>query len=242
MKTSIYFAVNLIVIAYLLCINSCNSVIEPKIGETLTDVDGNIYNTVTIASQTWMTENLRCIHYNDNTPVQIVIDSTSWEKCISGAYCWYNNDSTKYAGKFGALYNWYAISTGKLAPKGWHVATSNDWLTLENNVSSYISISKTLTKILASQSGWSQSLNQGTTGNNSSINNSSLFSALPAGVRVNFYCSFSKKDSLGCWWSSTQSDTLRYAIGMSIQYDQNFVDRRAYSKWSGFSVRCVKDN
>ncbi|MEI6053427.1 MAG: fibrobacter succinogenes major paralogous domain-containing protein [Opitutaceae bacterium] len=242
MKTSIYFAVNLIIIAYLLCINGCNSVIEPKIGETLTDVDGNVYHTVTIASQTWMTENLRCTHYNDNTPIQVVLDSASWENCNYGAICWYENDSTNYSGKFGALYNWYAVSRGLLAPKGWHVATSNDWLTLENNVSSYISSSKTLSKILASQTGWSQSLNQGTTGNNSSINNSSLFSALPAGVRINYYQSYSKKDSLGAWWTSTLSDTIRFAIGMSIGYNQTYVDRRAYSKWSGFSVRCVKDN
>ena len=26
-------------------------------------------------------------------------------------------------GGYGALYNWHAVKTGKLAPKGWHVPT-----------------------------------------------------------------------------------------------------------------------
>ncbi len=232
----------LLVCLLLFGITSCNPVSEPKFGETVTDVDGNVYHTVTIASQTWMIENLRTTHFCDTTAIPQITDSAMWGNSITAGYCWYKNDSVANKSIFGALYNWYAVNSGKLAPKGWHVATADEWLTLENNVSSYISTSKTLAKVLASTTGWSQSLSSGTVGNYSVINNKSGFTALAGGYRVNYIRSFSKMDSLGAWWTSTQSDTVRYAIGMSIRYDQNYVDRRAYNKWSGFSVRCVKDN
>ncbi len=241
MKTNITFGILLAAIL-LLGIGGCNPVNEPKFGDTVTDVDGNVYHTVTIASQTWMTENLRTTHYNDTTAIALISDSASWGNASTAAYCWYHNDSVANKSSFGALYNWYAVNTGKLAPKGWHVATADDWLLLENNVSGFISTSKTLTKVLASTTGWCKSLNQGMPGNYTAINNASGFSALPGGYRINYNRSFSKMDSLGAWWTSTQSDTVRYAIGMSIRYDQSFVDSRAYSKWSGFSVRCVKNN
>ncbi|MEI6754620.1 MAG: fibrobacter succinogenes major paralogous domain-containing protein [Paludibacter sp.] len=214
---------------------------EPKFGGTVTDVDGNVYNTVTIGTQTWMIENLRTTHYNDNLAITLVTDSSVWGNSTTGAYCWYNNDSATFKTSSGALYNWYAVNTTKLAPIGWHVATADEWLTLENAVSSYISTSKTIAKVLASTTGWRQSLNSGTVGNYPVINNSSGFAALPCGYRINYSHSFSRKDSLGSWWTSTQSDTTRYAVGMSIRFDQSYVDQRAYAKWNGFSVRCVKD-
>jgi uncharacterized protein (TIGR02145 family) len=34
--------------------------------------------------------------------------------------------------KYGVLYNWFALATGKLAPQGWHVPTDADWDTLHN--------------------------------------------------------------------------------------------------------------
>ena len=228
--------------ALLLSIAGCSPVYEPKVGDTVTDVDGNLYPTVTIATQTWMTENLRCTNYNDNTAITLITDSASWGKPLTAGYCWYQNDSTANKSKFGALYNWYAVNSGKLAPKGWHVASIDEWLTLENNVSSFITTSKTLAKVLASTTGWSQSLSQGTTGNYPAINNASGFAALAGGYRVNFFRSFSKMDSLGAWWTSTQSDTTRYAVGLSIRYNQSNVEHRDYNKWCGFSVRCVKDN
>ena len=231
-----------ILLVFFLSISGCNPVYEPKFGDTVTDVDGNVYHTVTIASQTWMTENLRTTHFNDSTAITLIPDSAGWGNPTKTGYCWYNNDSASYKNSFGALYSWYTVNTGKLAPKGWHVASADEWLTLENNVSSYISTSKTLAKILASTTGWRQSLNSGTVGNYPAINNASGINGLPGGYRINYIRSFSKKDSLGAWWTSTQSDTVRYAVGLNIQFNQSYVERNAYSKWCGLSVRCVKNN
>ena len=51
----------------------------------------------------------------------------------TGAYCNYNNTSnTNAIVTFGRLYNWMAVNTGKLAPKGWHVPTNEEWTILSN--------------------------------------------------------------------------------------------------------------
>jgi uncharacterized protein (TIGR02145 family) len=98
----------------------------------VTDKDGNVYHTVTIGTQTWMVENLKTTKYNDGTAIPFITDNSAWANLTTPGYCWYNNDSTTYKNMYGALYNWYAVSTGNLAPKGWHVATDAEWTTLQN--------------------------------------------------------------------------------------------------------------
>lgn len=87
------------------------------------DYDGNIYNEVTIGTQTWMVENLKTTHYNDGEDIGEGI-----------CYWWYNDDpNTK--DPYGVLYNWFAaVDSKKLAPTGWHIPTENDWDTLINYV------------------------------------------------------------------------------------------------------------
>src|SRR5574344_1392260 len=86
---------------------------------TVTDIDGNVYHTITIGTQTWMVENLKVSKYNDGTAIPNVTDATAWAALTTGAYCDYNNDVANGT-KYGHLYNWYAVNTGKLAPSGWH--------------------------------------------------------------------------------------------------------------------------
>ena len=73
--------------------------------------------------------NLKTTKYNDGTSIPNVTNDTSWSNLTTGAYCWYNND-VSYKNPYGALYNWYAVNTGKLAPKGWHVPSDAEWTTL----------------------------------------------------------------------------------------------------------------
>ncbi len=36
---------------------------------TVTDIDGNVYHTVTIGMQTWMLEDLKTTHYRNGDPI-----------------------------------------------------------------------------------------------------------------------------------------------------------------------------
>jgi hypothetical protein len=98
---------------------------------TVSDRDGNTYVTVRIGNQWWMAENLKTTRYNDNTEIPNVTDDDIWKDLITPAYCCIFNDPATYKNICGAIYNWYAINTGKLCPSGWHVSTDNDWKTLE---------------------------------------------------------------------------------------------------------------
>jgi uncharacterized protein (TIGR02145 family) len=119
---------------------------------TVADIDGNVYHTVTIGSQTWTVENLRTTKYNDGTPIPLVTDNVAWGDLITPGCCWYKNgvvndtvmpisevrnmpcmSSIKnFNSNYGILYNWYAVNTGKLAPDGWHVPTVAEWEIMRN--------------------------------------------------------------------------------------------------------------
>ncbi len=222
---------------------------------SMTDLDGNTYQTLTIGSQTWMVENLRVTHYNDGTAIPNVTDADEWVDLTTGAYCWYDNDESTYKEEYGALYNWYTVNTGKLAPSGWHVPTDEEWTELEHylaeNGYAYDGTTydgtetdnearKKLTKCLASTSGWEDSDNEGAIGNNQSANNSTGFNAPPSGMRIN---SSGESYSAGiscCWWSSTKYESSR-AYNRNMYYYTPIVGRYHDYKTFGFSVRCVKD-
>lgn len=168
------------------------------------DADGNRYATVQIGTQTWMLENLKTTKYNDGTAIPNITDITSWSNLATPSYCWYNND-IYYKNPYGVLYNWYTVNTGKLAPKGWHVPTDNDWTILVNyliangyNYDGSIVENKT-SKSLASTTGWTLSSKTGTPGAFPDENNSTGFAAPPGGYRANngrFY----DMGKYGVWW------------------------------------------
>lgn len=98
--------------------------VEP---ELLTDVDNNTYKITKIGQQYWMAENLKTTAFRDNMAIENPTDPADWKSNTKGAYCWYDND---IANKdiFGAFYNANALLSGrKLAPKGWHVPTQDEW-------------------------------------------------------------------------------------------------------------------
>jgi uncharacterized protein (TIGR02145 family) len=182
--------------------------------EQLSDINGNKYNTVTIGTQTWMAENLRVNKYNNTSPIPYVADNLKWASMTSSAYCWYNNDSLSYKNKYGAIYNWYVVNTGKLCPIEWHVPSEKDWLLL--------------IQYLDPNSGAKLS-EYGT--------NSTGFSAKGAGFRWNDNGTFGP-DGICFLWTSTEdnnSNVFRYAI------DGSSITKYPSTKVSGFSVRCLKD-
>ena len=105
--------------------------------ETVTDIDGNTYQITKVRNQVWMTENLKTTRLNDGTPLPLVENSLIWKQTLQPAYCWYNNDGKTNKNYFGALYNWFAVETGKLCPLGWHVPSDKVWLEKPNLPAGY---------------------------------------------------------------------------------------------------------
>ena len=94
--------------------------------DTLKDIDGNVYKTVKIGNQWWMTENLKVIHYRNGDKIPCLTDDDEWDQSTR-AYCYYNNDTTNVE-IYGRLYNWFAVNDSrKIAPEGWHVPTDEEW-------------------------------------------------------------------------------------------------------------------
>ena len=207
--------------------------------KTITDIDGNVYHTVTIGTQTWMVENLKTTQYNDGTEIPLVTDNIVWYNLSTPAYCWYNNDAADYKNKYGALYNWYAVNTAKLAPTGWHVPTDAEWTTLENYVSANLGVSLSVGKALAATTDWTTGGNAGTIGYNLTLNNSTGFSALPGGRLISISNSaFNSVGTGGYWWSSTAGSTSNAWL---MNLDNSSVGMGIFFRASGSSVRCIKD-
>ena len=59
---------------------------------TMTDIDGNIYPTICIGTQEWMSKNLKVTHYSDNVVIPEVTDGTDWSLLTTGALCAMDNN------------------------------------------------------------------------------------------------------------------------------------------------------
>jgi len=174
------------------------------INNTIKDVDGNVYHTLTIGTQTWMVENLKTTKYRNGDQIPNVTDNAAWSNHTTGAYCNYNNDATT-GNKYGKLYNSSAVRDSRnLAPIGWHVANDADWKKLVYYVAAYLGTSGSIAKALASTTDWVSSNDAGAVGNDLTKNNTTGFSALPAGNRSN-NGSFNDVGYYGYWWGTEKS-------------------------------------
>ena len=198
---------------------------------TVTDIDGNVYNTVIIGTQVWMVENLKTTKYRNGDPIQYISDSTQWNIYFNtGAYCTYRNDNS-YANIYGHLYNWYAVNDNRnIAPSGWHIPSNDEWTTLTTFLGG-ISVAGSKLKE-AGTVHWA-SPNTGAT-------NETGFAALP-GVYRNGYDGMYNwiSDLLYLWSSDKISSSTAYCQVMEYNYAESSYG--FFEKIFGFSVRCLKD-
>ncbi len=171
---------------------------------TVTDIDGNIYQSVKIGNQIWATENLKTTTLNDGTP--IVKDPTFWAKSSTEPrYCYFGDlpDSLKIILHLNIpLYNLYAVNTGKLAPLGWHVASTAEWDTLENYLIAHNfdcdgkPNGNKIARAMSNKISWERA--------DSPIDNASGFNARISGwANFNGFRYF--KDAM--WWTSTSPNS-----------------------------------
>jgi len=215
----------------------------PGISGTITDIDGNVYKTVTIGTQVWMAENLKSTKYRNGVIIPNVTDNTTWGGLLTGAWCNYNNDSANDT-KYGKLYNKYAVNDIRnLAPLGWHIPSYSEWEILANYLidKGYNFDGSTsgnyFAKSLAASTDWPSSIVSGAIGNDLTKNNLTGFTALPGGGR-DFNGSFFSIGMFGNWWSSSVDSNRLWCL--YLYYDWSNAPMTSNYN-SGMSIRCVKD-
>ena len=199
----------------------------------LTDArDGQVYKTVQIGEQVWMAENLNYA-YNEGT---------------AKSYC-YNNSADSCA-KYGRFYLWsaamdsaavfggcgYGSTCGAgsattevrgVCPAGWHLPSRAEFETLFAAVGGQ-DVAGT---VLKSTSGWTDDGN-GT--------DSYGFSALPAGIRDTSGDFYSAGYYAGFWSATEDNSDNAYYMGLFYYNDGAYL--HSYYKYSGFSVRCLRNS
>jgi len=208
---------------------------------TVKDIDGNTYKTVKIGSQVWMADNLRATKYNDGTSIPTGYNNEEWVGLTTGGYAIYPhseidglNSDAEILTAYGALYNWYAVETGKLCPTGWRVPTDAEWITLTDYAGGESVAGGKLKSTRTAPDAhprWEFYIEGAT--------NEYGFSALPGGNRQYFDGNFGGIGYRGNWWSSNESHPLYAWVG-SLHYG-GIMDMSIGFKEQGNSVRCIKD-
>ncbi|NLG18375.1 MAG: hypothetical protein GX556_13665 [Fibrobacter sp.] len=229
--------------------NSDTSGIEIKMivnaGDVM-DQDGNVYQSVRIGNQVWTVENLRTTRLNNGEEIPHVANSNSWADLTTPGYCYYKNSiNANDQQKWGALYNWYAVNTGNLAPEGWHVPTDEDWTELEKfcisnryNWDGNTSSNK-IGKSLAATTDWISSDTLGGVGNDMQLNNRTGLSGLPSGYRYDGGAFLGQNYHVN-WWSTTEIDVAdAWCCGLNFQRE-NLLRSNTYKKY-GLPVRLLMD-
>jgi len=203
---------------------------------TMTDIEGNVYRTVKIGSQWWMAENLRTTKYKDGTDISEVNDKEEWGYLTEPAFCWFMNDPDTYKNKYGALYNWYSVSTGKLAPTGWHVPTDEEWWQLINYLGGGLVAGgkmKCTGTIEAGTGPWPDP--------NTGATNESGFSAVPTGCREEGGNFIRHTPYEATWWAANELN-INSAFDFNIRHNHTTAGSEdGLDKSCGLSIRCVKD-
>ena len=192
------------------------------------------FQTVTIATQTWMLKNLDVDHYRNGDPIPQVTDPSVLQALTTGAWCYYNNDPANEA-IYGKLYNWYAVNDSRgLAPTGFHVPTSTEWGTLINfldpTANGGTSINNVAGDKMKATTGWASY--SGITNTNSSG-----FTGLPGGE---FNGPFYGITYGGYWWSSSEYSSTS-AWMCALNYYNSIAYKNVSNMPSCFSVRCLRD-
>jgi uncharacterized protein (TIGR02145 family) len=195
---------------------------------TVTDIDGNVYCTLQIGTQTWMKENLKTSKYRDGSAIPTGLSDNAWQNATAGAYAVYDNNPANNT-LYGKLYNWYAVADSRnLCPAGWHVPTDADWTTLTD----YLGGDTIAGGKMKAVTLWNAP--------NTNATNISGFSGLPGGFRYDGGA-YGDIGNYGVWWSSTELSSTE-AWSRYLYYDNgNSTRDNDFFKTFGFSVRCLRD-
>jgi uncharacterized protein (TIGR02145 family) len=218
--------------AFLITTSSCS---KHDTAPTVTDIDGNVYHTVTIGTQVWMVENLRTTRYSNGDLIgSTTTASQDLTSEVQPRYQWaYDGDESKVA-TYGRLYTGYIIGIANICPAGWHIPSDAEWTTLATYLGGE---SEAGNKLKEKGTAHWLSPNAGAT-------NESGFSGLPGGFR-NSDGAFRNIGKNGYWWTSSWERDGVNVVGQYFRPMTNLngdVSSLIYpDEKVGFSVRCIKD-
>jgi uncharacterized protein (TIGR02145 family)/prepilin-type N-terminal cleavage/methylation domain-containing protein len=239
-------------------------------GQQISDIDGNIYNTVQIGTQCWMKENL-----NTGTMVLGINDQTN--NNLIEKYCYNNN--TNNCAVYGGLYqwaeavqylnntsntqSWNPIPTGNvqgICPLGFHIPTDTEFNILEQYTVATIASSATPYDCDTVLTGWrrcadatdpatdagglagvGKSLKAINQGSGNGAGDDLVgFSALMTGYRQPSSIFCCRPGNTMIWQSNQNNSTTSFNRGFSSTYST--ISRNIItSKEYGLPLRCLKD-
>lgn len=207
------------VVIIIVC-SACNS-------HSFTDRQGNKYQTVEIGNQEWMAENLAT-----------TVDIDGNDLVLGEDYFYPDGDSTKVE-RYGLLYTWDAAM--RVVPKGWHIPTLDEWSDLFETIGRdntyFDSNTQSIAKAIASSEGWKDCAKNKTIGHIQKHNNSTKFSAMPAGTA-------SPEENFGTsanfWTADVLDDYLAFCQVMLNASDHIIPSLKLKS--CAISIRCIRDD
>lgn len=229
-------------VLFLLILASCSSTSKKENREM--EIAENI-PAVTIGTQTWSKTNLSVDTFLNGDTIPQAKTSDEWNAFVDAeepAWCYFDFDSTNNA-LHGKLYNWYAANdTRGIAPKGWRVATNEDWELLIQTTGGK---NEAGTKLKA-KTGWEDL--SGIPVKN--LTDEFGFSAVPTG-ELHRDGVFSSLESMGVWWTSTSYDgpvrqgqtRNNLAWDVIIWYAETMPMRlNTFTKKGSGAIRCVRND
>lgn len=238
--------------------------------DTLVSYQGHDYAIITIGSQCWFAENLRSTNYTNGDPINFISDPFLWTIAsdqqgdgLNGVgavtVMQTNNPCSNvldpnvceiegyYLNTYGCLYNGPAVLDPRgLCPNGWHVATDDDFKSLESalgmpeaELDNFGLRGEGVGHSIKSIDLWfpGNGCNGGCGGDNSSG-----WTGKPGGY-IDASGGNQNAGSTGHWWTSTPLNANSpHPISRILYPSSNMVYRDAGNSWLGYNVRCIQDS
>lgn len=208
----------------------------------ISDIDGNVYNTVQIGTQCWTKENMKTTKFADGTDISQG-QNTNWH---------YPNNSAANKEIYGLLYGSVAVTRTTsdtsnhiqgICPTGWHVPNDEEWKWIEiavgisQNEADSVGLRGSIAAQLSDNTGWVSSAVANAAGDlSASERNASGFSALPAGkTSNNTFFGYEAH-----FWSAVENGSSA-VYNRYLVYDHDGIGRSNDGVNNAYSVRCVRD-
>ena len=236
-----YFVYLLLLLGGLLNIlNGCKGHEEeeenPVNENTVTDIDGNVYQTIKIGTQVWMAENLKVAHYRNGEEIETTTPVVLNVSEQTLPFQWDYSDKVFFKEKdsiYGRLYNWYAVRDPRnICPNGWHIPTESEWATLIDSLGGQLIAGG---KMKMTGTIYWESPNLGAT-------DKIGFSAVPGGIRYANGGLFQYIGKECNYWTSPLDPTLTTgALICRLHNERTTAFITGLYIGHAASVRCIKD-